>query len=464
MRSPHMSDITGKILGRYKIIEQIGEGGMAIVYKAYDSRLDTDVAVKVIRVENIPPYILKKALIRFEREAKALAKLTHPNIVKVLDYGEFEGEPFLVMPYLPGGTLKQLLTGKSLPWQQSVNLLIPISRALSYAHKQGMIHRDVKPSNILITQSGEPMVTDYGIAKILDEEITQDLTGTSTAIGTPEYMSPEQVTSKTVDHRTDIYSLGVVLYEMVTGRKPFKADTPVGVLFKHASEPLPSPKKFAPNLPDAVEKVILKAMAKQRDERYQSMDDFTNDLISLTQNRAPNPIPSRSNNSLLWLGGLGILALLAVSVITVAFLAIKNFLPTPATAIPTSAPQIVYVRITDTPAPTSVPPADTAVPPPTSTRKPASTPTVVSGATVKVSLMSLRDGPDLRFPKIGDFPKGTPVKILYKYHGWVFVEFSNGKTGWVVLEWLDLPPGFSIDDVPEATGSQIPAACKKYCK
>jgi len=272
-----MSTLIGQSLGRYHILEQLGEGGMATVYKAYDTRLEADVAVKVIRTENILPSVLDRTLKRFEREAKALARLTHANIVKVTDYGEYEGKPYLVMEYLPSGTLKSKL-GKPIPWREAARLLVPVARALAYAHEQGMVHRDVKPSNILITQSGDPMLTDFGIAKIIDEEATVDLTGTSAAVGTPEYMAPEQVTAKSVDHRADIYALGVVFYEMVTGRKPFTADTPMAVLFKHASDPLPRPKGFVPTLPDAVEKVLLKALAKRPEDRYASMSGFANAL------------------------------------------------------------------------------------------------------------------------------------------------------------------------------------------
>jgi len=173
-----MNNLIGQSLGRYHILEQLGEGGMATVYKAYDTRLETEVAVKVIRTDNILPRVLERAIKRFDREAKALAKLTHANIVKVIDYGEHEGNPYLVMPYLPGGTLKERLKGKPLSWQESTRLLIPIARGLDFAHRQGMIHRDVKPSNIIITADGEPTLTDFWIAKIMDEESILDLTGT----------------------------------------------------------------------------------------------------------------------------------------------------------------------------------------------------------------------------------------------------------------------------------------------
>ncbi|MFZ5903229.1 MAG: protein kinase domain-containing protein [Chloroflexota bacterium] len=284
-----MSNLIGQSLGRYHILEQLGEGGMATVYKAYDTRLETDVAVKVIRAENILPSALERSRKRFEREAKALARLTHPNIVKVTDYGEYEGKPYLVMEYLPGGTLKQKL-GKPIPWNEAIAILLPIARALDFAHRQNMIHRDVKPSNILITADGEPMLTDFGIAKIIDDEATQDLTGTSAAVGTPEYMAPEQATAKTVDHRADIYALGVVLYEMVTGRKPFVADTPMAVLIKHATESLPRPSQFVPSLPDGVEKVLVKTLSKNPNERYQRMGELSVAWQSVFESKRELPV------------------------------------------------------------------------------------------------------------------------------------------------------------------------------
>jgi len=281
-----MSSLIGQSLGRYHILEQLGEGGMATVYKAYDTRLETDVAVKVIRTENILPSTLERSLKRFEREAKALARLTHPNIVKVTDYGEYEGKPYLVMPYLPGGTLKQKLE-KPIPWQEAARLLLPIARALDFAHRQNMIHRDVKPSNILITADGEPMLTDFGIAKILDLEETQDLTGTGMGIGTPEYMAPEQWTGKT-STQSDQYALGVVLYEMLTGRKPYSADTPAAILLKQATEPLPRPSQYAREMPAKVEKLLLKTLAKNPADRYTSMGDFAAALNSMLSG---SPLP-----------------------------------------------------------------------------------------------------------------------------------------------------------------------------
>jgi serine/threonine protein kinase len=289
-----MTDFTRYTFGRYHLLEKLGEGGMAVVYKAYDTRLEVNVAVKVIQTGNLPQNAVERALKRFEREAKPLTQLTHPNIVKVTDYGEYEGQPYLVMPYLPGGTLKEKL-GKPIAWQAAVQLLLPVAGALGYAHSQNMIHRDVKPANILLTQSGHPMLSDFGIAKLLDLAETVDLTGTSAAIGTPEYMAPEQASAKTVDHRADIYALGIVLYEMVTGRRPFTADTPMAVLIMHARDPLPSPKKYAPGLSDRAEKILLKALAKPPEDRFQTMAEFSAALERTTGKPASEGTRTRTD-------------------------------------------------------------------------------------------------------------------------------------------------------------------------
>ena len=274
-----MQNLIGLSFGRYHIIEKLGEGGMAVVYKAFDTHLECEVAVKVIRTDQLAPAVLERTMKRFEREAKEVAKLNHPNIVRVMDYGEHEGIPFLVMPYLHGGTLKQLL-GSPLPWQQAVSLVEPIARALDYAHQHKMVHRDVKPSNILITDSGEVMLTDFGIVKMLDIEEGNTLTGTGIGLGTPEYMAPEQWVGEFTP-AVDQYSLGVVFYELVTGRKPYSADTPAAVLLKQANEPLPRPRSFVPSLPPEVEHLIFKSLAKQPADRFKGMDEFAAKLKKL---------------------------------------------------------------------------------------------------------------------------------------------------------------------------------------
>lgn len=281
---------------------------MAVVYKAFDTRLERNVAIKVILPGKEHS---EKFLKRFEREAKALAQLSHPNIVKVIDYGEQDGMPYLVMEYLPGGTLKQKLAGKPMSCPDAVKILIPIARALGYAHEQKIIHRDVKSSNILVTQSGEPMLSDFGIAKLLEAEETMDLTGTGVGVGTPEYMSPEQAQGKAVDARSDIYSLGVIFYEMVTGRKPYQADTPMAVVWKLASEPLPRPRQFQPNLPDQVEEVLIKALARNPENRFQTMHDFGQVLDQLGMARKVTPLTWSKSRLLIRAGQLITLATVA---------------------------------------------------------------------------------------------------------------------------------------------------------
>ncbi|MCJ7625768.1 MAG: serine/threonine protein kinase, partial [Anaerolineaceae bacterium] len=277
-----MTNLIGKSLGRYHIIEQLGRGGMATVYKAYDTRLERDVAVKIIRREAFGEEVLERIIKRFDREAKSLARLSHPNIVRVYDYGEHDGSPYLVMEYLSGGTLKKI-TGKPVHYRKAAQLLLPIARALDYAHrhKDKIIHRDVKPSNILITETGEPLLSDFGIAKILEGDHGMTLTGTGVGVGTPEYMAPEQAKGHTPDGRGDVYALGVVFYELVTGRKPYEADTPMAVVIKQATEPLPRPRDFVPDLPDEVEKSLFKALAKEPGDRFADMGEFARVLEGL---------------------------------------------------------------------------------------------------------------------------------------------------------------------------------------
>jgi eukaryotic-like serine/threonine-protein kinase len=285
-----MPDLIGQDIGRYHIIEKLGEGGMAIVYKAYDTRLERDVAIKFIRKDMIQPALLERMLKRFEREARALAKMLHPSIIPIYDYGEHDGSPYLVMAYIPGGTLKERM-GKPMSYDDAAELLLPIADALEYAHEQKIIHRDIKPANILMTERGRPLLSDFGIAKVLQFDDATYLTGTGVGIGTPEYMSPEQGMGVSVDHRTDIYALGVVFYELVTGRKLFYADTPMAVVFKHINDPIPRPKLFLPGLPEEVERVLFKALSKKPEERYQSMNEFSKALERILRRTNPTTDP-----------------------------------------------------------------------------------------------------------------------------------------------------------------------------
>jgi serine/threonine protein kinase len=284
-----MDNLIGLTIGRYHIIERLGEGGMATVYKAFDTRLERDVAIKFIRRDAFSNEVIDRILKRFEREAKTLARLSHPNIVKLYDYGEHEGSPYLVMEYIPGGMLK-LRSTAPMPWQEAVRLLLPVAHALSYAHEENVIHRDIKPANILLTSKGHPMLSDFGVAKILDVETGSTLTGTNVGIGTPEYMAPEQWMNK-VSPQTDIYALGIVFFELVTGQKPYTADTPAAVLLKQASDLLPRPKAFVKDIPDEVEQVIFKALEKKPENRYQTIDDLAMALEKLLVNVTLTGLP-----------------------------------------------------------------------------------------------------------------------------------------------------------------------------
>ena len=263
---------------RYEILEKLGQGGMATVYKAHDSRLGRNVAIKVIASDTQGS---QRFLKRFQQEARALANLNHPNIVQVLDFGEEEGVPFLVMDYLPGGTLKDRL-GKPLGWQEAAGFLAPVARALAYAHERKIIHRDVKPSNILFDTKGQPVLTDFGIAKVLEQELTMDLTGTG-VIGTPQYMSPEQGLGKSVDVRTDVYSLGVVLYELIAGKKPFGETTPIGILLQQTRQPLTPPRQHNKDIPVSVEQIVFAALSPKPEDRFPNMSAFADALEKMAQ-------------------------------------------------------------------------------------------------------------------------------------------------------------------------------------
>ena len=264
-----MEDLTGKQLGPYRIVAPLGEGGMAAVYKAYQPGMDRYVAMKILprHFASDPQFVG-----RFEQEAKVIAKLQHPHVLPVFDYGEADGYTYIVMPFVETGTLTQLLQGKPLPLKQIRSILSQVGDALDYAHSRGIVHRDVKPSNVLIDTRGNCLLTDFGIAKIV--EGTAKFTATGGVIGTPAYMSPEQGMGETVDRRSDIYSLGVILYETATGRVPFDAETPIAIVFKHINDPLLPPRRLNPALPEALERVILKALAKRPEDRYAAAADM----------------------------------------------------------------------------------------------------------------------------------------------------------------------------------------------
>src|SRR5919109_4545143 len=262
---------SGQMLGPYRIITQIGKGGMATVYKAYQASIDRYVAVKVLPSQLAES---KEFATRFQQEARIIAKLEHPHILPVFDYGESNGVAYFVMRYLEAGTLKdRMVAGRPLPIKEIDKLFTQLTDALSYAHSHGVVHRDLKPANALVDSQGNIFLTDFGIAKLL-ESASPRLTQTDAIMGTPAYISPEQAQGQPVDQRSDIYSLGIILYEMVTGSVPFVAETPLAVLFKHISDPLPPPSSVKPDVSPAIEQVILKALAKNPEDRFATAAEF----------------------------------------------------------------------------------------------------------------------------------------------------------------------------------------------
>jgi len=264
-----MEDLTGRQLGPYQIVAPLGEGGMAAVFRAYQPGMERYVALKVLprHFADDPEFSA-----RFQREARILAQLQHPHILPVFDYGQVEGYSFIVMPFVPSGTLAESLQGQPLSLLRIRQVISQVGDALSYAHGRGLVHRDVKPSNVLIDERGNCLLTDFGLARMVEASV--NLTASGTIMGTPAYMSPEQGAGRKIDARSDIYSLGIILYEMATGRVPYRAETPVAVVFMHVSGPLPLPRSVNPDLPEAVERVILKALARNPDDRYQTAEDL----------------------------------------------------------------------------------------------------------------------------------------------------------------------------------------------
>jgi serine/threonine protein kinase len=258
--------LAGQTLGHYQLLERIGRGGMATVYKAYQPSLDRYVAVKVL-----PTYLARDASFaaRFQREARAIARLNHTNVLPVYDSGQEGDLNYIVMRYVEGGTLKEML-GKPLDLETTVEIMAQVGKALDYAHRRGIIHRDVKPSNVLMDEEGVVLLSDFGLARIAETTVKITKTGE-------------------VDGRSDVYSLGVMLFEMLTGRVPYEADTPIAVVVKHLTAPLPLPRQVNPAIPEPVERVVLKALAKYPADRYQSTGEM---LEALNQAVAKAPVPA----------------------------------------------------------------------------------------------------------------------------------------------------------------------------
>ena len=260
------------IAGRYELHELVGSGGMSNVFRAHDRLLERSVAIKVLHEQ----YSADEDYVeRFRREARSVAQLAHPNIVTVIDRGEEDGRQYIVFEYVEGENLKGLLSHGALPVDQALRYGLQIAGALDFAHKRGLVHRDVKPQNVLLTEEGEPKVTDFGIARSVD---VQSVTQSGTVLGTSDYIAPEQARGEQVDQRTDIYSLGVMLYELLTGEVPYSGDNFVAVAMQHLHDPVPSVLDRRRDVPVRLDLAVQCAMAKDPADRFDSMEELIDEL------------------------------------------------------------------------------------------------------------------------------------------------------------------------------------------
>jgi serine/threonine protein kinase len=283
--------LEGRNLGKYRVLEPLGRGGMARVYRAYHPQLDRYVAIKVLRSDLVEE---EEFLARFQREARAVAALRHPNIVQAFDFDAQDDNYYMVMELLEGDTLRTRLNdyrarGERMPLDEGVRILLDTLAGLAYAHSEGMVHRDVKPANILLTSRGQAVLTDFGIAQIVGGT---RYTVHGALMGTLAYMSPEQGLEGQCDARSDLYSLGIVFYEMLTGDPPFDAETPLAILMKHVNDPLPLPRKVEPNIPKPFERVVLKVLSKRPQHRYQSAEEMA-EALQKAAKRARVELPAR---------------------------------------------------------------------------------------------------------------------------------------------------------------------------
>ncbi len=271
--------LEGQSLGKFRVLEPLGRGGMAQVYRAFQPQLDRYVAIKVLRSDLVEE---EEFLARFRREARAVATLRHTNIVQVYDFDAQDDLYYMVMELLEGDSLKAYLNsyrsrGERMPFDDMVRILCDVLSGLDYAHREGIVHRDIKPANILLTRTGQAVITDFGIAQIVGGT---KYTVSGALMGTLHYMAPEQGLQGRGDNRSDLYSLGIVFYEMLTGQPPFDADTPLAILLKHVNDPLPLPHSLDPTIPESFERVILKSLAKQPEDRYQSAGEMLEALLA----------------------------------------------------------------------------------------------------------------------------------------------------------------------------------------
>ena len=360
-------------IGRYEIKSELGRGGMATVYRAYDPSFEREVAIKVLPREMMHDPQFRA---RFEREIKLVAALEHPSIVPVYDVGEEDGQPYFVMRYMTGGSLSNRIANGKMSLGDTAQIIGKIAQGLTYAHKKGIIHRDLKPDNILFDDNDDPFISDFGVAK-LTESTSGSLTGANGVIGTPAYMSPEQATGEKVDGRSDIYGLGVIVYQMLSGQQPYNADTPMGVAIKHVTEPVPEILNVNPSLPYDVDEIIRYSMAKDKNKRYASAVDLAKALnmaafgnegnLTSTTNTGLRTAVNKNSTTQLSRGRTGLaVGGIVLLVAIIGFFLLRNQL---------FAPQPVEATLTPVPAATSTEiPTATAIPTLAATSLPSALP------------------------------------------------------------------------------------------
>lgn len=488
--------LVGNTLGQYRIIEQVGEGGMATVFKAFQPGLNRDVALKVL-----PPNYAKQAGFteRFMREAQAIGNLHHPNILPVYDSGQDKGYSYIVMRYIANARTLTDEMKSQLDTERIIDLIGQVAAALDHAHQAGIIHRDVKPSNILLDGKWA-LLSDFGLAKMV--EVPSELTGTGVGMGTPAYMSPEQGKGDKVDHRTDIYALGIILYEMLTGQVPHRAETPIATVLKRIREPLPLPSKINPAIPEAVEKVLLKTLAPEPSYRYESAGDMAAALktafgptpVDVSLQTMPAAVPSQPTDAppqpatrpdpqpqpaaggrwslpmILGFGGIGLLLCLILAGVGVLVfrqtgtepaspVAASGRVDLAETAAPVQEEPAPTVAATDTPAPepTATPKslsasdalsqADTPTVEPTPTEEPAPTeepePTAVPDPPTPAAAAGPFTGTEIFEMALAEAQKWQADAVLSEMSGLSPLDEEGRSDGWVLKFWSPSTKGFN---------------------
>ena len=451
-----MKNLIGTTLGQYEIREQVGQGGMAYVFKAYQPSLNRFVAVKVLS-----PNFAEDADFteRFQREAQAVAHLNHPNILHVHDFGTQDHYNYLVMRYVEGSKTLDDLIRDGIPAQELINYILQVADALNYAHERGVIHRDVKPGNILIDDKWA-LLSDFGLVKLT--ETASQLTRTGTGMGTPAYMSPEQVAGLEVDRRTDIYALGIILYRILTGTVPHNAPTPLAIMVKRRTEPITPPHQIKPDTPESFEHVVMRSLATKPDERYSTATDFAEALRKAKTDPAYReatllhlrdetivsrdkvlPFPSKRRNLSLIMGGMAAIIVVAGALIFfLGSLITGDDSPTAQSVTQIETPDNAQVSADITATNTPVPPTDTPTPIPLGT----------PSALVQTDL-EVRSGPGNEYTLVGYLPEGATAEITGrdKTRQWWQIKTSLTSAG---VGWIQGGADFAIvtdtDNVPIA--------------